>query len=135
MEIEMKVESYRDLKVWKGAMDLVVESYRIAKQLPVTESYGLISQIQRAAVSVPANIAEGYGRCHLGEYLHHLSIAYGSLMELETHLLLTVRLSYLATAEVEAVLSLAAEVGRMLNGLQRSLKSKQTNKSQKVSTP
>jgi hypothetical protein len=74
------VKSYKDLLVWQKAMDLVVESYKISKRLPRTETYGLASQIQRAAVSIPANIAEGHGRDHLGEYLHHLSIANGSLM-------------------------------------------------------
>ena len=75
------VKSYRDLLVWQKAMDLVEESYSVASQLPKTETFGLVSQIQRAAVSVPANIAEGHGRQHLGDYLHHLSIANGSLME------------------------------------------------------
>ncbi len=73
--------------VWQKAMDLAVECYRIAKRLPKEETYGLISQIKRAAASIPANIAEGHGREHLGEYLPHLSVANGSLMELETHLL------------------------------------------------
>jgi len=74
--------------------------------LPKTETYGLASQIQRAAVSIPANIAEGHGRHRLGDYLHHLSIANGSLMELETHLLLLERLSYLPAKEVEQALAL-----------------------------
>src|SRR2546427_5897058 len=65
------VKSYRDLKVWAKAMDLVVESYKIAARLPKNELYGLANQIQRAAVSIPANIAEGHGRDHLGDYLHH----------------------------------------------------------------
>ena len=86
------VRSYRDLQVWEKGMDLVVDDYRFAKSLPKSELYGLTSQMQRAAVSVPANIAEGHGREHLGEYLHHLSMANGSLMELETHCLLAVRL-------------------------------------------
>ena len=81
------IKSYRDLEVWKKAMDLVVESYRITTMLPKSETYGLASQIQRAAASVPANIAEGHGREHLGDYLHRLSIANGSLLELETHIL------------------------------------------------
>ena len=73
------VRSYRDLKVWEKSMDLVVESYRVSRLLPKAEMFGLISQIQRAAVSVPANIAEGHGREHMGDYLRHLSIASGSL--------------------------------------------------------
>lgn len=116
------VKSYRDLMVWQKAMDLVAECYRVAGMLPKSEVYGLVSQIQRAAVSVPANIAEGHGREHLGEYLHHLSIANGSLMELETHLLLLHRLSYLPLNELELALALSDEIGKMLAGLTKSLK-------------
>ncbi|MBZ5502136.1 MAG: four helix bundle protein [Acidobacteriia bacterium] len=89
------IKSYRDLLVWQKAMDLVVASYGIAKKLPAQEMYGLVTQIQRAAASIPANIAEGHGRKHRGDYLHHLSIARGSLLELETHLLIAGRLGYL----------------------------------------
>ncbi len=103
-------------------MDLVSESYRLTKLLPRAEIFGLTSQIRRAAVSIPANIAEGHGREHLGDYLHHLSVANGSLMELETHLLLANKLSYIELSQVEPVLRLAAEVGRMLAGLSRSLR-------------
>src|SRR5579859_2670583 len=118
----MAIKSYRDLKVWEKAMDLVSESYKLTKVFPKTEIFGLTSQLQRAAVSVPANIAEGHGREHLGDYLHHLSIANGSLMELETDLLLSVKLSYIPMSQVEPVLRIASEVGRMLAGLVRSLK-------------
>jgi four helix bundle protein len=118
----MVVKSYRDLLVWQKAMDLVVESYKIASLLPKNETYGLASQIQRAAVSIPANIAEGHGRHHLGDYLYHLSIANGSLMELETHLLVLERLSYLTTDRLEHAMTQAAEVGRMLAGLDKSLR-------------
>ena len=75
----MVVNSYQDLEVWQKAMDLVVECYGIANKWPATEIYGLCSQLRRAAVSVPANIAEGHGRESTKEYVHHLSIAYGSL--------------------------------------------------------
>ena len=68
----MPVNSYRALRVWQKAMDLVLTSYEVAKQFPQSELYGLMSQIQKAAVSIPANIAEGHGREHLGDYLHHL---------------------------------------------------------------
>ena len=122
----MAIRSYRDLAVWQKAMDLVIESYRIAKLLPKDEAYGLSRQIQRAAVSVPANIAEGSGRDHLGDYLHHLSISNGSLMELETHLLIASRLDYLPADKVEPVLALASEVGRMLAGLSKRLRSVRT---------
>jgi len=99
-----------------------VESYRLAKEFPRSETYALSAQIQRAAVSIPANIAEGHGREHLGDYLHHLSIANGSLLELETHLLIANRLSYLQNSDLESILELTSEVGRMLAGLIRKLK-------------
>ena len=105
-------------------MDLVVESYKVVNLLPKSEAYGLATQIQRAAVSIPANIAEGHGREHLGDYLHHLSCANGSLMELETHLLIASRLSYITEAQVESVLKRTAELGRMLAGLISKLKSR-----------
>ncbi len=115
------VKGYRDLKVWQKAMELVVESYRLTKFLPRSELFGLISQIQRAAVSIPANIAEGHGREHLGDYLRSLSIANGSLMELETHILLIRRL-YRIGDEAEAALAMTDELGRMLSGLTKRLK-------------
>ena len=116
------IKSHKDLKVWQRGMDLVVESYRLAKRLPPSEKYELASQIRRAAVSVPANIAEGHERDHLGDYLHSLSIANGSLMELETHFLIAARLSYLSSADLEPAMTLFDEVGRMLSGLTRRLK-------------
>lgn len=122
----MDIKSYRDLLVWQKAMDLVTESYMLSAKLPKTEIYGLASQIQRAAVSIPANVAEGHGRDHLGDYLHHLSIANGSLMELETHLLLCARLSYIPPKEIEGFLERTGEVSRMLSGLTRSLKHSRT---------
>lgn len=121
-----QVRSYRDLQVWQRAMDLVVRSYKLTSVLPRNETYGLASQIQRAATSIPANIAEGHGREHLGDYLHHLSIANGSLMELETHILVASRLSYLSQEEADQLLTLTGTVGRMLAGLIRALKTKVT---------
>jgi four helix bundle protein len=120
----MAVLNYRDLLVWQKAMELVVECYRLSEFLPKTEIYGLASQLKRSAVSVPANIAEGHGREHLGDYLHHLSFANGSLMEVETHILLAEKLNFVTKSESEISLSKSAEVGRMLAGLTRSLKSK-----------
>jgi len=81
--------------VWGRAMDLVVETYRLTEAFPREEKYGLVQQLRRAAVSVPSNIAEGHGRDHLGDYLHHLSIANGSLMEVETQVLIAGRMAYL----------------------------------------
>ncbi|HWP36687.1 MAG TPA: four helix bundle protein [Gemmatimonadales bacterium] len=120
----MTVRSYRDLRVWQRAMDLVVLCYEASKKVPHDERYGLVSQLRRAAVSVPSNVAEGHCREHLGEYLHHLSIANGSLMELETGFLITQRLGYLPDETVREVFSNTREVGRMLATLIRKLKAK-----------
>lgn len=120
----MPVRSYRDLRVWQSSMDLVVSCYELSKQLPEDERYGLITQIRRAAVSVPSNIAEGHGREHLGEYVHHLSIANGSLMELETDVIICERLGYLDSEAVAPVLTQTSDVGRMLAGLIRKLNAK-----------
>ena len=120
----MSIKSYRDLEVWQKAMDLVVECYKIAERFPKTEVYGLTSQLRRAAISVPANIAEGQGRSHTREFLNHLSIAYGSLMEVETHLQIAARLHYLDDSSIQSLLEKSAEIGRMLNGLIQSLNRK-----------
>ena len=120
----MTIKSYKDLEVWKKAMDLVVACYKLTEAFPRDEAYGLTSQLRRAAVSVPANIAEGHARAFLKEYLHHLSISYGSLAELETHLEIASRLGYVNTTQTQAVLSQAAEIGRMLNGLMSALRAK-----------
>ena len=117
----MSLKSYRDLEVWQKAMDLVVECYQITRKFPKSEIYGLTSQLQRAAVSIPANIAEGRGRQYTREFVQYLSIAYGSLAELETHLQIAQRLSYLDMNQIKQMLDKTAEVGRMLNGLRRSL--------------
>jgi four helix bundle protein len=123
-ETKKAVSSYRELLVWQKSMDLVVKSYELAKRLPSSETYGLASQIQRAAVSVSANIAEGYGRHHLGDYLHHVSVANGSLKELETHLLIGQRLSYFREEQIQSALKLSSEPGRMLRSLAGALRRK-----------
>lgn len=120
----VSINSYRDLEVWQKGMDLVVACYEAANNFPADERFGLTTQLQRAAVSVSANIAEGHGRTHLKEYLNHISIAYGSLMEIETHLQIAARLSYLTQERVDQLLSDTERLGRMLNGLKRSLESK-----------
>jgi four helix bundle protein len=107
-------------------MDLVVDCYRLAETFPKTETYGLVIQLQRAAVSVPANIAEGQGRNHTREFINHLSIAYGSLMEVETHLQIAARLNYIEDKSLERLLEKSSEIGRMLNGLMQSLYRKLT---------
>ena len=122
-----QVKSYQDLTVWQKAMDLVIICYQITSKIPKTEIYWLSSQIQRAAVSIPANIAEGKGRKHLGDYVRHLSIANGSLKELETHLMIVGRLSYLKEQELEPGLELSDEIGKMLNILMDKLNQKKRN--------
>src|SRR5258705_374649 len=103
-------------------MDLVVDTYRIAELFPREEKYALVQQIRRAAVSIPSNIAEGHGREHLGNYLRQLSIANGSLMELETQVLIAGRMGYIQKDHETRVLARAARVGKLLSGLTRALK-------------
>jgi four helix bundle protein len=103
-------------------MDLVADCYTLTRALPHDEDFVLKLQIRRASVSIPSNIAEGHGRTGVPEYLHHLSIAHGSLIELETQLLLTVRLEYLRQEQISSVLSATEEISRMLKGLMRRLR-------------
>ena len=117
----MSVRSYRELEVWQKSMDMVISCYEAGRCFPHMERYGLTSQLQRAVVSVPANIAEGQGRQHTREFLHHLSIAYGSLMEVETHLQIAFRLHYIEANALDVLLEKSAVVGRMLNRLMQSL--------------
>lgn len=120
----MAVQSYRQLVAWQKAMELVKDVYEITKNFPKEEIYGLTSQIRRAAVSIPSNIAEGQGRDSTKEFLHHLSIAYGSLMETETQILIAENLNYLNAEKSNLILEKSAETGRLINGLIRSLKTK-----------
>ena len=113
----MSVKSYRELLVWQKAMLLTEETYRLVKLLPKEELYALSSQMRRAAVSIPSNIAEGQARNSTREFVQFLSIARGSAAELETQFMICVRLKYLQLSQVEAALSLSSEVGKMLNGL------------------
>lgn len=120
----MNVRSYRDLIVWQKAMDLVVVCYKISETFPKDEIYGLTSQLKSAAVSVPANIAEGHGREGLGEYKHFLGIAQGSLRETETHLLIAERLKLADRNNLSQALNLSDEVSKMLGSVLRALKAK-----------
>ena len=105
-------------------MDLVVDTYRVTKTFPSDERFGLVAQLRRASVSVPSNIAEGRGRFGLGGFLYHLSVATGSLMELETQFLISERLEYLSPVEAGAVLGRTGEVRRLLAGMVRALRTK-----------
>ncbi len=108
------VKSYKDLLVWQRSMDLVETVYRFTGSFPSVEQWGLVSQMRRAAISVPSNVAEGYGRQATGEYRHHLSIGRGSLLELETQVLLAKRLRYLQPADADSVLNEIEEISRMI---------------------
>jgi len=115
------VKTYRDLIVWQKAMALVTEVYRISKKIPMSEIYGLTSQMRRCAVSIPSNIAEGYGRHSTNDYVRFLQIASGSLYELQTQVEISVNLGYFKKNENERLLALAGEVERMLSSLIRKL--------------
>ena len=116
---------YKDLVVWQKAMDLTTEIYRLTKKLPKDELYGLTNQLRRAAVSIPSNIAEGNGRASTGDYLRFLIIARDSNAEVETQLLLCVRLNYLAQEDIEISMSLLNEIERMLNSMITKLRDKE----------
>lgn len=125
----MAILSYRDLEVWRKSMDVAVDCHRLAERFPLNEQYGLAAQLRRAAVSVPANIAEGRGRRRTRDFLRYLSIAYGSLAEVETHLEIAKRLGYADDARTEELLVRTAAIGRMLNGLINTLESRLTHNS------
>ena len=115
------MESYRDLSVWQKSMDLVEEVYSLVKKLPHEEQFALSSQIRRAVVSIPSNIAEGYGRKSKKEYIRFLQIARGSKYEVETQLLICSRLGYLQKTDLSKSLDLCDEIGKMLNTLIKKL--------------
>jgi four helix bundle protein len=116
-----EIKSHRDLVAWQKAMDLVVAVYEMTSRWPRDELYGLTSQARRAAVSVPANIAEGYGRENLGSYVHFLKISQGSLKELETHIEIAHRLGLMDVQLRNARQTDADVVGKILHKLIRSL--------------
>jgi four helix bundle protein len=120
----MALASYHDLLAWQRAIDFVVDTYKLTGQFPRTELYGLTAQLQRAAVSIPSNIAEGAGRIHTREYIHHAGIARGSLFEAETQIIVAQRLGFVSEEDVRPLLNAVAEVGRLLHGLIVSLERK-----------
>ena len=115
------MKGYRDLIVWQKAIELVIEIYRATASFPKTELYGLTSQIQRASVSIPSNIAEGHELKRTNAYRRHLAIASGSLAELETQLEISSRLGFLSTDD-QQLIDRANEIGRMLSALRRSIR-------------
>ncbi|WP_145377657.1 four helix bundle protein [Symmachiella dynata] len=118
------VRHYRDLVAWQKAMDIVEAVYRATSTFPADERFGLTQQLRRAVVSVPSNIAERQGRKSTNEFIHFLSIAKGSLCEVETQLIIAQRLGYLQNELLDQLLTQSDEVGRIMNGLTRSLAKK-----------
>lgn len=116
----MSEQGCRKLNVWQRGMDLALQVHRLTSTFPPEERYGLVSQMRRAAVSIPSNVAEGYGRGGK-DYARFVSMAYASLLELETQLELARRFEYVDDTGHGAVSSLCSEIGRMLNGLRTSL--------------
>ncbi len=119
--MEKEARGFRTLNAWKKGYELTLVVYRLSKKFPKEETYALASQLQRAVVSVPANIAEGYERNHRKEYLQYLYIAKGSLGEVETYLLLAKDLGYLSGKEYTAVSQIRDETARIIKGLIRAL--------------
>jgi four helix bundle protein len=117
----MAVLHYRDLIAWQKSMDLVEDIYLATQAFPQEERFGLTSQVRRAAASVPSNIAEGQGRGVSGEFAHHLRIANGSRQEVETQLLIALRLGFIPAELVDPILERCAEVGRIISGLHASV--------------
>jgi four helix bundle protein len=115
------LKNYKELIVWQKAYQLCLDVYKVTKNFPKDEIYGLISQIRRAAVSIPSNIAEGYGRKTTREYIHALYVAYGSICELETQILISHDLDYIGSETFEKLLKEIGDVERMLKGLIKSL--------------
>ena len=118
------MKCYRDLIVWQQGVDLVVDIYRLAGAFPVAERYALHDQMQRAAVSIPANIAEGHARSSRKEFLHFLSITLGSLAELDTHLTIANKPAYIAEGDMRTMAGQLEILGKKIRALQKSLNNK-----------
>jgi four helix bundle protein len=126
-EVIVAIQNYRELDVWQRAMDLVDAVYDLTERFPPAERFGLVTQLQRAAVSIPSNIAEGYGRKHRGDYLRFLSISRGSLCEIETQLLIAVRRKYATQDQIQPAWDLCQRVGQMLTRLVEALERTQNS--------
>ena len=118
------MKTFRELIVWQKAMSFVTEIYKVSKQFPKDETFGLTSQIKRSAVSIPSNISEGYGREGLNDYLRFLNIAMASLFELQTQLEIAYNLKYINKEKFDNLYELTREIERMLSSFIRSIKSK-----------
>ena len=124
MSVEIKPSSYKDLIVWQKSILLVKKIYKLTLLFLTEEKFGLISQMRRAAVSIPSNIAEGQARHRTGEFIQFISIAEGSLAELDTQLTISIELDYCREAELKEVFQLATEIRKMLNALRLSLQAR-----------
>jgi four helix bundle protein len=116
--------SFKDLEVWQRSVELALAIYKLTSAFPDSERFGLVNQLRRAAVSVPSNIAEGYGRTSKGEFVQFLGHARGSNSEIETQLVIACALGFGSCKSIEAAEGLCNEVGRMLGGLLRSVRAK-----------
>lgn len=121
-----QIKNYRDLLVWQKSMILVTNIYKASKSFTKDETYGLTSQIRRCAVSIPSNIAEGYGRNSTSDYIRYLHIATGSLYELQTQLAICLNLQYLNKSNFDKLYESSREIERMLSSLTKKLNDKQT---------
>ncbi len=120
-----EINSFKDLKIWQKGINIAEKCYFLTKLFPKDELYGIVQQIRRSAVSIPANIAEGYGRRYTGEYLRFLNIAQGSINELETHLILSERVGLCEEKEIETIISLLTEETKMIITLIKKLENLQ----------
>ena len=121
MSEDQKTSDYKDLVVWQKGITLVKHIYELTQSFPAEEKYGLASQMRRAAVSIPSNIAEGQARHTTGEFIQFLSHAEGSIAELDTQLIIAVDLGYCENVKAESILQLISQLRKMLNSLRRKL--------------
>src|SRR5437660_6833823 len=119
--MQIKPQSYKDLNVWQKGIELAKLTYMLTAKFPVEEKFGLVSQMRRAAVSIPSNIAEGQARHTTGEFIQFISHAEGSVAELETQLILSIELGFAIADSAKPAFTLLDEIRRMLNGLRRQL--------------
>ena len=118
---DQKINSYKELTLWQKSIDLVEQIFKITDKFPKSELYGLVSQMRRAAVSIPSNIAEGAGRQHTKEFIQFLAVAEGSATELETQLIIALRLKFIDNKDYEVVSALLLEIFKMLRVLIKKL--------------
>jgi four helix bundle protein len=118
----MSISRFRELRAWQLGMELAEHVYLLTDSFPKSETYGMTSQIRRSAISIPSNLAEGHGRTSSKEFLHFIAIAYGSICELETQILLSHRLKYINVNDSETVLALLIETSKTIRGLQKAIK-------------